>query len=137
MNNMQYKGYQGSIQVDMPANVLHGKILFISDLVTYEAQTVAQLHDEFKSAVDDYLQTCQQLGRTPQKICSGQFNVRVGQALHQAAVLRAMKDGVKLNAVVVAALEQYLTGEVSTHQLQHNPRRKEQQKYANLINPHQ
>jgi hypothetical protein len=57
--------------------------------------------------------------------------------LHQAAVLRAMKDGVKLNAVVVAALEQYLTGEVSTHQLQHNPRRKEQQKYANLINPHQ
>lgn len=67
MTTLEYKGYQGSAEVDAETDVLVGKILFITDLVTYEAKTVQSLRKEFQAAVDDYLETCLQLGRDPQQ----------------------------------------------------------------------
>lgn len=120
MTTLEYKNYQGSISVDLDTGVLFGKILFVNDLVTYEALTVASLQQEFQAAVDDYLKTCQQLGREAQQPCSGVFNVRVGPTLHRAAVVRAQKDDVKLNSVVVSALEQYLSGTTIKHSHTHD-----------------
>lgn len=120
MTTLEYKGYLGSVEIDVETGVLFGKILFVTDLVTYEATTVPALQNEFQVAVDDYLETCQQLGRDPQQSCSGLFNVRVGPALHRAAAIRAQKDGVKLNAVVVSALEQYLTDATIKHAHTHD-----------------
>ena len=59
-------------------------------------------------SVDDYLRTCTELGREPQKSLKGQFNVRIPPALHKAAILRALADGVFLNDVTVRALEAYV-----------------------------
>ncbi len=108
MTTREHKGYQGSVEVDLETGVLFGKILFVTDLVTYEAHSVPAIKKEFQVAVDDYLATCQQLGRNPQQSCSGVFNVCVGPTLHRAASIRALKKGVKLNAVMVSALEDYL-----------------------------
>lgn len=110
MSTMAYKAYQGSVEFDLETDILFGKILFVSDLVTYEAKTVPALRKAFQEAVDDYLQTCQRLGREAQQPFSGVFNVRVGPDLHRSAAVKAQKDGVKLNAVMVTALEQYLNG---------------------------
>lgn len=120
MTTLEHKGYQGSVEIDVETGVLFGKILFVTDLVTYEATTVPALQNEFRAAVDDYLETCQQLGRDPQQPCSGLFNVRVGPTLHRAAAIRAQKDGVKLNAVMVSALEQYLADATIKHAHTHD-----------------
>ena len=48
-NFLEYKSFLGSIEVDIDDNCLHGKILFINDLITYEAVTPAQLETEFKA----------------------------------------------------------------------------------------
>ena len=120
MTTLEYKGYQGSIDVDAETDVLFGKILFVTDLVTYEAKTVTALRKQFYAAVDDYLETCQKLGRNPQQPFSGAFNVRVGPVLHKAAAIRAQKDGVKLNAVMVSALEQYLADATVKHSHTHD-----------------
>ena len=40
----------------MTRSVCRGKILFIDDLVTYEAASPAKLQKEFEAAVDDYLE---------------------------------------------------------------------------------
>lgn len=120
MSTLEHNGYQGSIEVDVGTDLLFGKLLFVNDLVTYEAKTVPDLRKEFQAAVDDYLVTCQQLGREPQQPCGGVFNVRVGPALHRAAAVRAHKDGVKLNAVVVSALEQYLADTTINHAQTHD-----------------
>ena len=93
MTTLEYKGYQGSAELDLKTGVLFGKVLFVTDLVTYEADTVPALQNEFQLAVDDYLETCQQMGRNPQQPCSGLFNVRVGPDLDRAAVIRAQKEG--------------------------------------------
>jgi predicted HicB family RNase H-like nuclease len=49
----EYKGYSGTVEASIEDGVLHGKILFVSDLVTYEADTVTALKSEFEAAVDD------------------------------------------------------------------------------------
>lgn len=65
MTVFYYKGFIGSAKADMEDKVLHGKLLDINDLVTYEATTMLKLEAEFKNVVDDYIQTCKQLNRKP------------------------------------------------------------------------
>lgn len=67
MEILKYKDYEGTAEIDMIRLVCRGKVLFIDDLVTYEASTPAELQTEFEAAVDDYLETCIDLGRDPQK----------------------------------------------------------------------
>lgn len=108
MNKLKYKDYQGSVEFDEDRTVLRGKILFINDLVTYESETAAGLRKEFEAAVDDYLETCKQLGRDPAKAFSGVFNVRVEPDCHKALAQIANDDGRTLNATVAEAMRQYV-----------------------------
>lgn len=105
---LRYKEYEGTAELAMDRCVCRGKILFIDDLVTYEADTPAGLQAAFEAAVDDYIETCQQLGREPQRAFKGLFNVRIAPELHRAAALRAVHDGVALNEVVARALDCYV-----------------------------
>ncbi len=88
--------------------MLHGKILFINDLVTYEATTVKKLGQEFELAVDDYLKTCKQRNIEPSKHMIGQFNVRVGELLHKQTTIYSLESNTSLNNVVVEALNTFL-----------------------------
>jgi predicted HicB family RNase H-like nuclease len=76
MNILKYNDYEGTAEIDMSRQVCRGKILFIDDLVTYEAASPAELQHAFEAAVDDYLETCAALGRAPRKPLRGSFNVR-------------------------------------------------------------
>lgn len=115
MDTLTYKGYEGTAELDMTRQVCRGKILFIDDLVTYEADSPANLQKEFEVAVDDYIETCAMLKREPQKPLKGQFNVRIPPDLHRAALLRAKKDEISLNEVVVRALDAWLNTKAETN----------------------
>ena len=108
MDLLQYKGYEGTAELDMARRVCRSRVLFIDDVVTYEALTPDLLQQEFEAAVVDYLETCAQVGKEPQRPFKGLLNVRVPPALHRAAVVRAASDGVALNEVVVQALAAHL-----------------------------
>ena len=47
METIKYKGFQGSVQASTKGECLHGKILFINDLVTYEAPDFKTIKKEF------------------------------------------------------------------------------------------
>ena len=66
-NLLEYKKYQGSVEVSLEDNVLHGKILHIVDLVTFEAQTPKGLRQAFEQQVDEYLIFCEEEGVAPDK----------------------------------------------------------------------
>jgi predicted HicB family RNase H-like nuclease len=108
MTILKYKDYAGSADLDMDRGVLRGKILFIGDLVTYEAPTVKELQQEFEAAVDDYVDTCKEIGKAPQKSFTGVFNVRIEPECHKALAMLAAIDGRTLNAVVAEALHGYV-----------------------------
>ena len=63
----QYKDYQGSIEYSPEDGVHHGQVLGISDLVSYEADTIEALQSAFRESVDDYLQFCEQEGLEPKR----------------------------------------------------------------------
>jgi len=117
MKTLKYKDYEGTCEIDAEDEICHGKLLFIDDLITYEAETPKQLKQEFESAVDDYIKTCADLGIEAKKPLKGQFNVRVTPELHKEAILRSYNDNVSLNEVVKRALESYLyvSHEVNNH----------------------
>lgn len=112
MDILKYKDYEGTAELDMDRGMCRGKLLFIDDLVTYEAATPGDLRHQFEAAVDDYLATCAEVGKEPQRPFRGVFNVRVPRQLHRAAALRAVVDGVTLNEVVVRALDCFLNTRV-------------------------
>ena len=109
MEIIKYKDFEGSVETDIKRNCCRGKILFIDDLVTYESDTLQGLHKQFEEAVDDYIETCLQVGKEPQKPFKGLFNVRIKPELHRAAVKKATYEVTSLNDVVSKALEKYLS----------------------------
>jgi len=104
--SMVYRGYTGSAEMSFEDNCLHGKIQLINDLVTYEAHEPEGLRLEFERAVDDYLGTCEELGKNPDKPYSGSFNVRIGAELHKSAATMAQVDDVSLNEFVKRAVQE-------------------------------
>ncbi|WP_160153319.1 type II toxin-antitoxin system HicB family antitoxin [Microbulbifer sp. ALW1] len=115
-----YKGYKGSIEVDLEYNCLYGKILFIKDLVNYESQTVEGLEAEFKAAVDDYLADCAEMGVEPNASLSGTFNVRIGHELHEYASTQAYISGTSLNDWVKRLIDNDRLGKREIHNHTHN-----------------
>lgn len=105
---LEYRGYQGSVECSIEDGVLHGKILHIVDLVTFEAETPVGLKQAFEESVDDYLETCVEEGVDPDKPYSGTFNVRVGPELHRKLALVASREGLGINETLKKVLETWL-----------------------------
>ena len=108
---LEYNGYLGSVEFSDADEIFHGKLEFIRDLVTYEGTDAKSLKAAFHEAVDDYLELCQDEGRTPETPLKGSFNIRPGHDLHRRAILLASRRGGKLNNVVTDALRAYLDRE--------------------------
>lgn len=104
-NEFSYKSYSGSCVTSIEDECLHGQILFIDDLITYEGNTVPELKASFESAVDRYMDYCARTQKPANKPYSGTFNVRVGPNLHREAAQRAKRSDMTLNEFVRKALQ--------------------------------
>lgn len=79
---MEYKDYIGSVHFEAYDEIFFGKIEAINNLVMFEGQSVQELKKAFHDAVDDYLATCEKMGREFNKTFKGSLNVRIGRELH-------------------------------------------------------
>ena len=57
---------------------------------------VAGLRAAFEEAVDDYIDACAKIGKTPEKPASGKLMLRVPPEVHSAALIAALASGVSL-----------------------------------------
>jgi predicted HicB family RNase H-like nuclease len=102
---MKHRGFTGSYDISFDDDCLHGRVLFIDDLISYEGATPAELKQAFIDAVDRYIAHCETTGKAPNKPYSGTFNVRVGAELHRSAARCARQRGMTLNELIVSALQ--------------------------------
>lgn len=58
-----YRGYTGTIEFSLDDGCYYGKIKNTKDLVNYEAKNAMMLLNEFRKAVDDYLEFCKSVGK--------------------------------------------------------------------------
>ena len=106
-NILEYKGYYAKVEYSSEDKVLFGKIEGINDLVNFESDSTEGIEKEFREAVDDYLEFCKEVGKEPDKVYKGTFNVRISPELHKKAALIALKNGDSLNRTIEKALEEY------------------------------
>jgi predicted HicB family RNase H-like nuclease len=104
-----YKDFIGSVHFSAVDKVFHGKLEGISDVVSFEGRSVAELTKAFHEAVNDYLKLCKEAGKAPERSYNGSFNVRISTELHRKAVAKAAQLGLSLNQLVQKALEEKVT----------------------------
>jgi len=107
MNNcLNYKGYTGNIVFTEEDGVFHGKVIGIKPLISFEGDSVSLITEDFRNAVDEYLDFCDENNIEPEKPFKGSFNVRIEAELHRKAVIAASSNGVSLNSFVEEAIRQ-------------------------------
>ena len=102
---MEYKGYIGKVEIDDEAGILHGEVINIRDVITFEGTSVAELQKAFHESVDDYLAFCAERGESPEKPFSGKFVVRLPAELHRKAYIQAKLADKSLNGWVTEVLQ--------------------------------
>jgi predicted HicB family RNase H-like nuclease len=101
---MEYKGYIGKVEIDDEAVILHGEVINIRDVITFEGKSVDEIQKAFRESVDDYLEFCAQREESPEKPFSGKFVVRLPTELHRKAYIQAKLANKSLNGWVTEVL---------------------------------
>ena len=107
---MTYQGYSAKVTFDPDAEVLHGEVVGLRDVITFQATSVEGLKEAFRDSVDDYLAWCAELGKEPERAYAGRFLLRMDPGLHRDLALAAEREGVSINAFVVACVEREVGG---------------------------
>ena len=98
MNNiLSYKGYTAQIEFSADDNIFFGRVLGIRDVVTFHADTVADLMTEMRGTIDFYLEVCEREGKQPQKNYSGKLLFRLPHELHARIAEVAARRGKSIN----------------------------------------
>ncbi|MDR2668491.1 MAG: type II toxin-antitoxin system HicB family antitoxin [Desulfovibrio sp.] len=106
MSILTYKGYQGSFEYDPDADIFHGDVLHLIDVITFQGRSIDELKAALAESIEVYLEYCAKKGKEPQKPFSGTFNVRLTPEIHRRLAVQAAHDGVSLNKWVAKTLEE-------------------------------
>ena len=101
---MTYKGYSGSVRFDDEAELFHGEVIGLRDVVTFQGRTVDELKQAFHDSIDDYLEFCESRSEDPDKPFSGKFLLRVDPVLHRRLAQLSADDGESLNNWIASRL---------------------------------
>ena len=104
MNTMMYKGYAARIEYSDEDGCFVGHIAGIQDVVGFHGESVIELRSAFEEAVDDYLETCEKLNRSPQKSFSGNLMLRIPPDVHAAVATAAEVSDKSINQWAIEVL---------------------------------
>jgi len=104
--SVSYKGYAARIEFSAEDDCFIGHIAGIKDVVGFHADTVNDLKQAFYAAVDDYVETCERISKSPQKPYSGKLMLRLPPEVHAAVASAAQVSGKSINQWASEALGQ-------------------------------
>ena len=64
-NTLKHKDYHGSVEFSSQDGCFFGRIIGVSDLVSFEGCSVDDLRKAFAEAVEDYLAMCKEVVKEP------------------------------------------------------------------------
>jgi len=105
---LKYKEYIGHVVYDDAAKLFHGEVMGLRAVITFQGTTVEEIEAAFKDSVDDYLEWCDERGKTPEKPFSGRFNLRIPPELHAQMTIAARAHDMSLNQYIQFALNSYM-----------------------------
>lgn len=105
-NILEHRGYRARVEFDAEDGLFFGRVAGIRDGVGFHAESVPELIAAFREAVDDYLDTCERLGKAPERPFSGKIMLRVDPSLHARSAEAAALAGKSLNQWTEEVLRQ-------------------------------
>ena len=102
---MTYKGYYATVSFDDEAEIFHGEVVGLKDVITFQGRSVEELKVALEDSVEDYFDFCDSRGEDPDKPYSGKFVLRVESALHRRLSELSAKEGASLNSWIRSKLE--------------------------------
>ena len=109
MDNLKYKGYIGTIQFSENDNCFYGKVLGMKRAcITYEGESTFELFEDFKGAVDMYLDHCQRKGVEPEQPYNGILSIRVSSDIHVKMAMYVERRGTNVDSFVSDLIEKRL-----------------------------
>ena len=108
MSNLSYRGYTASVDVDAQAEVFNGRVAGLRDVIHFRGASFHELNQALRTAIDDYLQWCEEVGQEPEKPYSGRILVRMDSELHRSVARYADKQGRSINQVMLDAVGSHL-----------------------------
>ncbi|MGA1199544.1 MAG: type II toxin-antitoxin system HicB family antitoxin [Candidatus Latescibacterota bacterium] len=97
MKPMTYKGYSARIEYSDEDECFVGRIAGIRDIISFHGESVNEIRQAFKEAIDFYLETCETRGETPNKPYSGKLMLRLSPEIHAAVATAAEVNGKSIN----------------------------------------
>jgi len=110
---MRHKGYIGVMEVDSDARLIHGRVVGLRDVITFQGRSVSEAIEAFKESVDDYLEWCADEGRPPERPFNGKLLIRIEPAIHRSLAHLAETNSTSINTLAVEALAK-LVGDVES-----------------------
>jgi len=93
-----YKGYTGRVEIDTENSILLGEVLDTYDVITFKGVTIEEAKEDFYRVIDDYLENCNQIDKTPDKPFSGRLLYRTSSDTHRKISIAAKRLGKSINS---------------------------------------
>jgi len=105
---MTYKGYAARVEYSSEDGCLIGHVAGIGDIVGFHGESVGELRRAFEAAVDDYLATCEKLGKEPETPYTGTLTLHLPPDTHASVALAAAGRGQSVDQWVAEVLNRAL-----------------------------
>lgn len=100
-NTLSYKGYLGTVNFDSEDRIFHGRVIGISDVIGFEGDTVNELESDFQNGVDDYIETCRDIGKIPETPFSDKIVLDMPPDLYAAVARQASQNQKPIDAWII------------------------------------
>ncbi len=104
MATMRCDDYVARVEYDAEEKLFRGRILNVSDTITFYGASAKDLEREMRRSIRTYLEVCRERDIEPAKPFSGRFNLRLTPEQHRAISTAAALAGKSLNAWVAETL---------------------------------
>ncbi|MDC0980158.1 type II toxin-antitoxin system HicB family antitoxin [Bdellovibrionales bacterium] len=111
MSMLKYKGFIGKVTYDDDAKILHGEVMGINDVITFQAEDTVSIESEFQASVDDYISFCDEEGKVPEKSVSGETRIRMGEERHLLVSKVAQAKALSMNDWLNEAIDEKIKKE--------------------------
>lgn len=101
---MTYKNYMARVVYDDDANIFHGEVINIRDVITFEGSSVNELQNSFKESIDDYLDFCKTRGEEPNSAMNGFLSLNIPVSNQNILINAAKKSGKDFEEWAIDAL---------------------------------
>ena len=73
---MEYKGYHVIVEYDGQDKILVGTVIGLNDMLGFHGTSIEELTVSFRNCIDNYLEWCKEVSKSPEKEFKGIVNVR-------------------------------------------------------------